>query len=231
MKYRPLKEGRFIKRLNRFLADVEVDGRCEKVHVKNTSRCKELFLEGARVFLEPSDNPDRKTRYSLISLYKGEHVINIDSQVPNQVIYEALLRGDIQEIQDVNFAKREVTWGGSRFDIYYETAQEKGFIEVKGVTLEQDGLGMFPDAPTERGVKHITELTEGLKEGYRNYVCFLLQMDYVHAFRPHHERDLALAKGVYEGQKKGLGVMVYNCQVTPDSIELGVPVELLTRSF
>ena len=231
MKYRPLKEGRFVQRLNRFIAEVEVDNHIEKVHVKNTGRCKELFIEGVRVYLEPSDNPNRKTKYSLVSLYKGDHLINLDSQVPNQVIFESLLAGEIKEIPQITFAKREVTYGKSRFDIYYETEEDKGFIEVKGVTLEEAGLAMFPDAPTERGARHIQELTEGLKEGYKNFVCFLIQMDYVDTFRPHHERDMTLADKLYLGQEEGLGVMIYNSLVTDEGISLYKPCNLLEKSY
>lgn len=220
-----------MKRLNRFVAEVEIDGYIELVHVKNTGRCKELFIPGVTVYLEESSNKNRKTKYSLISLYKGEHLINLDSGVPNQVIFEALLEGDISEVGPVTFAKREVTYGNSRFDIYYETAECKGFIEVKGVTLEEDGLALFPDAPTIRGSKHILELTHGLKEGYHNYVCFLIQMDYVKEFRPHHERDKALADHLYNGINQGLKVLVYNSIVTTEGIELKEKGLLLPKSY
>lgn len=231
MTYSNIVEGRFVKRLNRFIAEVEIDGLVQKVHVKNTGRCAELFIEGATVFLEESDNPNRKTKYSLINIYKGDMLINLDSQVPNQVVYEALLAGQIEEIQNVTYAKREVTYGKSRFDIYYETETTKGFIEVKGVTLEVDGLAMFPDAPTERGSKHILELTKGLEEGYKNYVCFLVQIDGVVLFRPHHERDMALAENLYAGIEKGLGFLSYNSLVTRDSIELNQKVTLLPKFY
>ncbi len=231
MEYRPLVEGRFIKRINRFIAEVEVDGQVEKVHVKNTGRCKELFTVGVKVYLEPSDNPDRKTRFSLISLYKGDLLINIDSQVPNQVVYEALLAGDIKEIQDVTYAKREVKHGNSRFDIYYETSTAKGFIEVKGVTLEVDGLAMFPDAPTVRGARHIAELTEGLDEGYRNYVFFLVQIGGIKDFRPHHERDMNLADTLYSGKDAGLGILVYDSVVTEKGIVIGKKGQLLEKGY
>ena len=231
MTYTGIIEGRFIRRLNRFAAEVEIDGKVTLVHVKNTGRCRELFIEGTRVFLEPAANPDRKTKYSLIGLMKGPHTINIDSQVTNQVVFEALQEGKIPEIGGVTYAKREVTYGASRFDIYYETEDAKGFIEVKGVTLETDGLCMFPDAPTERGTKHVRELTQGLKEGYRNYVCFLLQMDYVDTFRPHHERDMAFATALYNGLDQGLGLLIYNSQVTEDGIELGEPCRCLPKIF
>lgn len=231
MTYIGIVEGRFVRRLNRFIAEVIVEDETVLVHVKNTGRCKELFIEGTKVFLEKSTNPNRKTNFSLIGLYKGQHMINIDSQVPNQVVFESLLAGEIKEIQDVTYAKREVTYGKSRFDIYYETASTKGFIEVKGVTLEEDGLAKFPDAPTERGTKHIKELTEGLKEGYKNYVCFLIQMAYVDTFRPHHERDLKLAKALYTGLDQGLGILIYNCTIGEDSIDLKDSCHLLPKSF
>ena len=147
------------------------------------------------------------------------------------MVFEALMAGEIKEIQSVTYAKREVTWGKSRFDIYYETDRDKGFIEVKGVTLEENGLSMFPDAPTERGARHIAELTEGLKEGYKNYVFFLLQMDYVHEFRPHHERDMNLAERVYEGYEQGLGVLIYNSKVWLRGISLGEAVRFLPKSY
>ncbi len=220
MRYKNIVEGRFVKRLNRFVAEVEIDGVIQLVHVKNTGRCRELFIEGVKVFLEESDNKNRKTKYSLIALYKGNMLINIDSQAPNQVVYEALKAGLIKEIGHVSYAKREVTYGASRFDIYYETPDVKGFIEVKGVTLEVDGMAMFPDAPTERGSKHVLELTQGLEEGYKNYICFLIQIDEINAFRMHYERDLALAKNVYEGMKKGLEVLVYNSKVSYDTLEI-----------
>lgn len=229
MTYSNIVEGRFIKRLNRFLAEVEIDGQVHKVHVKNTGRCRELFIEGVQVFLEESDNPNRKTRYSLINVFKGDMLVNIDSQVPNQVMFEALMDGKIDEIPDVTYARREKTYGDSRFDIYYETSDAKGFIEVKGVTLEVDGLAMFPDAPTERGSKHILELKAGQTEGYKNYVCFLIQMDGVRTFRPHYERDLALAENLYDAVDNGVGVLIYDSVVSRDGIELGQRGQLLSR--
>lgn len=229
MIYSNIVEGRFIKRLNRFIAEVEIEGLIHKVHVKNTGRCAELFIEGVRVFLEESDNPNRKTRYSLINIYKDDLLINMDSQVPNQVIHEALMEGQIREITNVLYSKREVTYGNSRFDIYYETKENKGFIEVKGVTLEVNGLALFPDAPTVRGSKHILELTKSLEAGYKNYVCFLIQMAGVTEFRPHHERDMALAKNLYSGIDQGLGVLIYNSLVSRDSIELAEPGRLLPK--
>lgn len=231
MIYKNMVEGIFLQRLNRFIAQVLIEDKVELVHVKNTGRCKELFIEGTRVFLETSDNPNRKTKFSLIGVYKGEKLINIDSQVPNAVVFEGLMAGQIDEIGPVTFAKREVTYGQSRFDIYYETEKVRGFIEVKGVTLEEDGLALFPDAPTIRGSKHIKELTEGLDDGYVNYVFFLIQMDSVVSFRPHHERDIVLADNLYEGLSKGLKVLVYNSHVLSNEIWLKDKGVLLPKSY
>ena len=231
MRYKDIVEGIFVKRLNRFIAKVIIDGKPEEVHVKNTGRCQELFIEGVTVYLEKSDNPNRKTKYSLISIYKGDVLVNIDSQVPNQVIYEALIAGEIKEIGQVTYASREVTYGTSRFDIYYEKGKEKGFIEVKGVTLEETGLALFPDAPTTRGTKHINELVKGMNEGYNNYVCFLIQMDNIQKFRPHHERDRVFADSLYQAINRGLGLLVYNSKISPDTIELGCSGLLLCQTY
>lgn len=231
MTYRNIVKGLFIKRLNRFIAEVDIEGETHKVHVKNTGRCKELFIEGTTVFLEESDNPNRKTKYSLVGIYKGDLLINIDSQVPNRVVYDALLEGKIKEIGDVVYAKREVKYGASRFDIYYETSEAKGFIEVKGVTLEEDGLALFPDAPTERGARHVRELTEGLEEGYKNYAFFLVQMDGVERFRPNHERDMIFAQCLYDAYEKGVGVLVYNSIVTETGILMNKRGKMLKRFF
>lgn len=231
MKYNRIIEGRFVKRLNRFIAEVAIEGYVELVHVKNTGRCKELFIKGTIVYLEKSDNPNRKTKFSLISIYKGNALINIDSQVPNAVVFEALLEGKIDMIPKVTYAKREVTYGKSRFDIYYETEEKKGFIEVKGVTLEEEGLALFPDAPTIRGSKHIVELTKGISEGYTNYVFFLIQMAGISHFRPHHERDINLADNLYNGIEKGLNVLVYNSIVTKTEIYLDQKIDLLPKLY
>jgi sugar fermentation stimulation protein len=157
MKYKNTRRAKFLDRPNRFIANVELDGQKEIVHVKNTGRCKEIFVEGTTVILEEATNPNRKTKYSLIGGYKDGLLINTDSQVPNAVVYDALQENSIIEVKNVTYVKREVTFGNSRFDIYFEKENIKGFIEVKGVTLEYDGVCMFPDAPTERGTKHIVK--------------------------------------------------------------------------
>lgn len=170
MNYEGITEGIFLERINRFIAKVIIDGQEELVHVKNTGRCKELFIKGAMVYLQKSTNPMRKTKYSLISIYKNNMLINIDSQIPNSVVYEGIVQKKISEFKELLNLKKEVTFGNSRFDLYYETKRNKGFIEVKGVTLENKGISMFPDAPTSRGNKHVLELIKATEEGYKNYI-------------------------------------------------------------
>lgn len=228
MEYGKMAEARFLRRINRFTAFVELDGREEMVHVKNTGRCKELLLEGARVFLEKADKEGRKTKYSLIAVYKGETLVNMDSQAPNQMAAEALAEGKILEIGEVDFLKREVKYENSRFDLYYQQKEEKGFIEVKGVTLEENGTAKFPDAPTERGTKHLRELIKAKEEGYEAAVLFVIQMKGVGKFRPNEERDPAFAKALREAAAAGVKILAYDCgvQVGKVWIENRIPVVL-----
>src|SRR5690625_4113404 len=191
MKYGEIVHGVFVKRLNRFIAEIFVHGEKESVHIKNTGRLKELLQPSTEVLLEYSGNPQRKTKYSLIAVAKDEGWVNIDSQAPNTVAFEALKNGEIKEFGKVKLAKREVTYGASRFDLYFERDKEKGFIEVKGVTLEKDGVAMFPDAPTTRGTKHVLELIDALDEGYTATVLYVIQMKYCHTFTPYAEMDPA----------------------------------------
>ena len=229
MEYNKIKEAIFIERPNRFIAFCQVEGQREKVHVKNTGRCKELLLEGARVYLEESQNPTRKTKYSLITVEKDERLINIDSQAPNQVVDEALKKGQLclPGLEGpLEVIKRESTYGTSRFDFYLETAGQKAFIEVKGVTLEEDNYVLFPDAPTERGLKHIKELIAARKEGYKCYVIFVIQMSGVTYFMPHKERHPEFAHALEEASKQGVHLLAYDCLVTPSSLTLGEGVEV-----
>ena len=198
------------------------------VHVKNTGRCKELLLEGARVFLEEADKEGRKTKYSLISVYKGDVLVNVDSQAPNQMAAEALAEGKIEEIGEVDFLKREVKYENSRFDIYYQKGEKKGFIEVKGVTLEEKGIAKFPDAPTERGAKHLKELIKAKEEGYEAAVLFVIQMKGTKAFRPNEERDKNFTAALREAAEAGVKILAYDCgvQVGKVWIEEKIPVEL-----
>ena len=220
MEYKNTVKGIFKNRPNRFIANVIINGKEETVHVKNTGRCKELLVDGVTVILEESNNTNRKTKYSLISVYKGEKLINMDSQSPNSVFSEAIVDGKIEEIGSVDFLKREVKYNNSRFDIYYEKNNKKGFIEVKGVTLEENGVVMFPDAPTERGTKHILELIEAKKEGYDVGIAFVVQMKDVKYFTPNKERDKKFYDALYKAYKEGVNIYVYDCIVTENSITL-----------
>ena len=178
MKYENITSGTFISRPNRFIAKVDIGGNIETVHVKNTGRCKEILVKGCRVILEESSNPNRKTKYDLVAAYKGDRLINIDSQVPNDVAEEALAEGKV--IPGLKNIRREVTHGESRVDIFAE-GKKGTFVEVKGVTLERDGIVLFPDAPTERGVKHLNTMMRCLEEGYDAYVLLVIQ--HVHEIR------------------------------------------------
>ena len=226
MKYENIKEAVFIERPNRFIANVCIDGNEEKVHVKNTGRCRELLLKGCRVLLEESKNSARKTKYSLVAVYKGERLINMDSQIPNYVAEEALKKGIIKEIGIPDFVKREVKYSQSRFDIYYEKDGRKGFIEVKGVTLEKNGEVLFPDAPTERGTKHIKELIKAKKEGYEAAVLFVIQMKDVSFFAPNAETDKDFSQALKNAKEEGVNILAYDCDVKEDEIVLKDKVEV-----
>jgi len=229
MKYQQMIKATFIERPNRFIAYCEVEGERYKVHVKNTGRCKELLIPGITVYLEKSMNPNRKTPYSLIAVEKGRLLINMDSQAPNVVVEEALKSGTIQlpDLQGpLTKIKREQTYGQSRFDFYCEAGEEKLFIEVKGVTLEEDGIVRFPDAPTERGVKHLEELILAHKNGYKAYVIFVVQMEEVQYFTPHEERHPAFAETLRAAEREGVGVLAYTCKVTPETLDIIEPLEI-----
>ena len=174
MKYERIEAGKFLERPNRFIAHVEIAGQKEIVHVKNTGRCAELLIPGATVYVQKTDNPERKTQWDLIGVKKGKRMINMDSQIPNKVVEEWIRKGNL--FPNATLIKPETTYKKSRFDLYVEEGNRKIFIEVKGVTLENDGVVKFPDAPTERGIKHLTELCEAVKDGYEAYVFFVIQM-------------------------------------------------------
>ncbi len=224
MTYEGIVKALFIRRINRFIAEVDICGNIEMVHVKNTGRCKELFIKGQQVYLEKSTNPDRKTRYSLISIYKGDVLVNVDSQVPNKVIYDAILNHEIDGLKKIKMLKREYTYGQSRFDMYFkrENGQE-GFIEVKGVTLERDGYATFPDAPTTRGVKHVQELTKAIKEGYESYIIFLIQLKPVTYFTPNQLTDPDFKKALITASNSGVKVLAFDSNITDTTISLGKP--------
>ncbi|MFA1819969.1 DNA/RNA nuclease SfsA [Virgibacillus oceani] len=228
MKYGKMVHGILKRRMNRFIAEVSVDGITESVHIKNTGRLKELLKPGADVLLEFSDNPNRKTKYSLIAAGKNGKWVNTDSQAPNTVVFEALKNGDIPEFRELQLVKREITYGASRFDIYFEKGEKKGFIEVKGVTLEQNGIAMFPDAPTARGTKHILELIKAAREGYTAAIFFLVQMKGCRTFIPHAEMDAAFADAVHKASREGVQILAYDCIVKENELVLDqpIPVEL-----
>ncbi|GKX31842.1 sugar fermentation stimulation protein [Vallitalea longa] len=221
MIYKDIVEGIFIERPNRFIAKVLINGILETVHVKNTGRCKEILVEGTKIFLQKSNNPNRKTKYSLISAYKDDMLINIDSQVPNYVVYEAIADNKIREFVDCDILKREQKYKNSRFDLYYEKNNKKGFIEVKGVTLENDGLAMFPDAPTKRGTKHLEELIDATCNGYESNLFLLIQIDDINKFKPNHVTDKLFAKTLLKAKDAGVRILCYNSLVTKDEIIIG----------
>lgn len=205
-----------MERPNRFIAKVNIGGKCETVHVKNTGRCKELLLNGAKVYLAVSDNPLRKTKYDLIAVQKNEMLINMDSQIPNDVAEEYLRSGKIFSKNAV--IKREVTYKKSRFDFYIEDGDKKAFLEVKGVTLEQDGIARFPDAPTERGTKHINELIKCKEEGFDAYILFVIQMKGIKHLEPNFATDPTFSEALKAAKKSGVKILAVDCIVTPDSI-------------
>lgn len=222
MKYKHIVEAEFIERPNRFIAYVNIDGQKERVHVKNTGRCKELLIPGAKVYLDKSENPNRSTAYDLVAVEKGKRLINMDSQAPNKVVEEWLLTKSL--FHDLICVRPETTYGNSRFDFYVETQTEKIFIEVKGVTLEEDGVVRFPDAPSDRAVKHVEELIEAKRAGYRTIVFFVVQMEGVSYFTPNERTHEAFAKALWKAKENGVEIMAYDCQVTPDSLSIHEPV-------
>lgn len=224
MKYKHIVQGEFLERPNRFIAYVNIDGKKETVHVKNTGRCKELLIPGAEVYLEKSDNPNRKTRYDLIGVKKGEMLVNMDSQAPNKVVEEWLKAGGL--FPDVMTVRPETVYGNSRFDFYIETSSERIFMEVKGVTLEENGVVRFPDAPSERAVKHVEELVKAKEDGYQVYVLFVIQMEEAKYFAPNVDTHPEFAGALCEAAAKGVQVLAYNCLVTPDSLVLHSPVSV-----
>ena len=225
MKYRKILQGTFLNRSNRFIAEVEIDGRLERVHVKNTGRCRELLVPGCCCFLNDSGNPGRKTKYDLIAVQKGELLINMDSQVVNTVAGEYLESGKLFSKEAK--IRREVTFGKSRFDFYIEDGSRKVFLEVKGVTLENDGVSAFPDAPTERGVKHLKELVSALGKGYESYVLFVIQMKGVHLFTPNDVTHPAFGETLRFAAGQGVKVLAMDCLVSPDTIEIDQAVKVL----
>lgn len=216
MKYKNIEKGTFLSRPNRFIANVEINGKNHIVHVKNTGRCKELLIKGTTVFLEKSDNQNRKTQYDLIAVLKGDRIVNIDSQAPNKIFHEWLLKSGY--FGKNVFIKPETKYKNSRFDFYIENEKRKIFVEVKGVTLEENNIVAFPDAPTERGVKHINELCDCVKEGYEAYIFFIIQINDVSLFVPNRRTHEAFAEALLKASQCGVNVMCLDCNVSENEI-------------
>ena len=221
MQYSKMKAGIFLARPTRFIAHVEIDGQAQVVHVKNTGRCRELLPVGAQVWCQESDNPSRKTKYDLISVRKGDRIINMDSQAPNIAAGEWLRAGGLGQIENL---KAESFHGDSRFDFSFTKDGKECFLEVKGVTLENDGVCAFPDAPTERGVKHLKGLTKLAQEGFGAYVLFVIQMADVKYLHPNDVTDPAFGAALREAAQNGVQVLAMDCAVTESTMDLRLPV-------
>lgn len=226
MYYDRMLEARFLSRPNRFVALVMLDGQEVVCHVKNTGRCKELLIPGATVYIQKADNPDRKTPYDLIAVQKGQRLINMDAAAPNQVFGEWARAGNL--LPSPTLVKAEAKRGASRLDFYIESENRKAWVEVKGVTLEEDGHVRFPDAPTERGVKHLHELEACVREGYEAYVVFVVQMEGVTDFAPNWQTHPAFGEALVQAAKSGVQVLALDCTVEANSlcIRQRVPVVL-----
>jgi len=228
MKYNSIIQGCFLERPNRFIAHVEIDGREVIAHVKNTGRCRELLIPGAVVYLQDwgADHTGRKTRYDLIAVRKGSLLVNMDSQAPNKVFAEWAGSGGF--VSGLSCLRPEAKWGNSRFDFYWEAEDgHRGFTEVKGVTLEHDGLVRFPDAPTERGVKHLEELILAREEGYDTAVCFVIQMEGMRVFSPNDETHPAFGTALRKAAGSGVRVVAVECHVTPDTLQITKEIPII----
>lgn len=224
MIYHNIKEGKFIDRPNRFIANVQIGSKIEMCHVKNTGRCKELLIPGAKVFVEEVDNSKRKTKYNLISVYKGDRLVNVDSQVPNKVFHEWVEKSGF--FKNIALIKPEYKYKNSRFDFYIEADKKKILVEIKGVTLEEGGIAMFPDAPTLRGVKHINELISSLDDAYQAYIFFIIQMKGVSYFTPNYVTHKEFGDTLEKAQSKGVNIFAMDCSVTENSIRAGDFIEV-----
>ncbi len=232
MKYERINRALFLERPNRFIAYAELNGKKETIHVKNTGRCAELLRPGAAIYVQESDNPARKTKWDLIAVEKetgnGKRLINMDSQIPNRAVQEWIEQGNL--FSDVTLIRPETTFGSSRFDLYVEAGDRKIFIEVKGVTLEEDGVCRFPDAPSDRAVKHLEELVRAKKEGCEAYVFFVIQMKGVSYFTPNTDTHPAFAEALKRAKAAGVEILAYDCDVTPESIQIADPVDVVLYS-
>lgn len=227
IKYENIVSAKFLDRPNRFIALAEISGHIEKAHVMNTGRCRELLIPGTDIFLQQHDDPKRKTKYSLITVRKGSQLVNLDSQVPNALAAQMALQGCF--LPEPVFVKREKTYGDSRFDIYCESGNRKMFIEVKGVTLEENGVARFPDAPTERGIKHMRGLIDALADGYETALVFIIQMKGVASFEANVRTQPEFARVLLEAKEAGVMVKAFDCIVTENSIAVDseIPVKYI----
>ena len=223
MNYGHMVAGRFLARPNRFIAHVQINGQTEICHVKNTGRCKELLSIGAEVWCEQAANPNRKTKYDLITVKKGDRLINMDSQAPNIAAGEWLAAGGLGQVESI---RPETFHGDSRYDFSFVKDGKTCFLEVKGVTLENDGVCAFPDAPTDRGAKHLRGLTQAVKEGFGAYALFVIQMADVKYLHPNDATDPEFGKALREAAENGVQVMAVDCQVTEDTMVIGSFVEV-----
>ena len=221
MIYKNIVPGIFLARPNRFIAHILIDGQDTVCHVKNTGRCKELLTPGAAAWCEKTNNPTRKTQYDLIAVQKGDRLINMDSQAPNKAAYEWLKGGGLGELKNL---RTETTYGNSRFDFSFEKDGKRCFLEVKGVTLENDGICAFPDAPTQRGAKHLKELTALAKEGFGAYVLFVIQMTDVVYLHPNDKTDPAFGNALRDASAAGVQILAMDCCVAPDTMTIQNPV-------
>ncbi len=224
MKYGKMIPGVFLRRPNRFIAHVEIGGKEEICHVKNTGRCRELLPPGAQVWCLDAEKPGRKTRYDLITVKKGDRLINMDSQAPNAAAKEWLLAGGLGDVENV---RPETVEGDSRFDFSFQKDGRACFMEVKGVTLETDGVCAFPDAPTERGVKHLRGLTALAKQGFGAYVLFVIQMENVKYLHPNDDTDPEFGKALREANAAGVQILAVDCMVTAGEMVIGKPVPVV----
>ncbi len=223
MKYANSCKGIFLSRPNRFIAHVKINGHSEVCHVKNTGRCKELLVPGCAVWVTRSDNPLRKTKYDLIAVQKGKLLINMDSQAPNNAAEEWLRQGGLKGLALI---KPETKFENSRFDFYFEKRHSKGFLEVKGVTLENNGIVRFPDAPTQRGIKHLQELIDCRQKGFEAYVLFIIQMENVKRFEPNWDTHPAFGEALRAAQAAGVHILAYDCLITPDTMTINKKVKI-----
>jgi len=227
MRYNNIKEATFLERPNRFIAHGLVEGKREIIHVKNTGRCRELLVPGAQIYLEEFDNSNRKTKWDLIAVKKGDILINMDSQAPNKVVGEWLLENDVADFQNITQMKPEAKYRSSRFDFYLERSEKKIYVEVKGVTLEVNGVAKFPDAPSLRGVRHIQELICAKEEGFEAYVIFVVKMKGIDYFTPNHETHPEFREALIRAEEKGVKLLAYDCIVKPDELKIDKPVKIM----